>query len=241
MRGHPNINQIQDYFFDNTAGKCSIILDYCTGGALDAMVVRYITAQQIMPEAFIWHVFSGLANALAFLHYGALSLDYPPSTARKWNTVCHVDIKPANVFLAHDVKGTFPRVVLGDFGCSVTLADLHSGVANTEFQEHGTKGWFPPENSGATKMPGYYGPETDIWQVGGVVHVLCRLLPAPVMRLIEEGRACGRVYSKELNNAVLCCMQEWYKDRPLAVDLAQELKRIAEEKSGKGPAAKMWR
>lgn len=70
----------------------------------------------ILPEAFLWHVFHSMANALCYCCYGT---NEPSYHKRGWDSIVHMDIKPENMLLAApdlDTHQLYPCVKLADFG-----------------------------------------------------------------------------------------------------------------------------
>ncbi|KAK3069749.1 hypothetical protein LTR53_011666 [Teratosphaeriaceae sp. CCFEE 6253] len=207
-----------------------VILEYCDGGDLLGLIKRTQAEMGVIAEPVAWHVLAGISKALLFCHTG-VNADKPGPPSQDWNTICHLDLKPANVFLSHQGgKNGFPHVVLGDFGCATTWKDIQSGAAARTIQLRGTPGWFPPECTTSSRggWDGRYGIPTDVWQMGGVVQALCQLMKVPEMGPVGEGRACGRKYSMELSAVVGACMMADPMQRPEAGDVALEAKRQLE-------------
>ena len=70
----------------------------------------------ILPEAFLWHIFHSMANALCYCCYGT---NEPASVKTGWDSIVHMDIKPENMLLARPDLAThqlYPCVKLADFG-----------------------------------------------------------------------------------------------------------------------------
>ncbi|KAK5136793.1 hypothetical protein LTR08_002089 [Meristemomyces frigidus] len=221
-------NTLVESFWDRASSYCHIILEYCNQGALDGTIDRYVEARHQVPEDFCWHVLTGLTKALCFIHSG-LDLELANAKPRPgWNTICHLDIKPGNIFLTSTGQtGGYPRVVLGDFGCAVTWNDIRSGKESREILYQGTEEWMPPElEPNDHGIVGKYGMPTDVWQMGGVIQVVCRLMDVPDQESVGRNRPCGRAYSKDLNNMVCSVMHKEYAKRPRAIDMVGELKRL---------------
>lgn len=174
-----------------------------------------------------------MTAALAMLHYGIRNPDsgtrFQPT---HWNTIAHLDIKPANVFMSrrmHPGQETFQsRVVLGDFGCAVTKEEMALGRHDPGILSASTRGWMAPEikiNS-ARKWAGPYGKPMDVWQMGGVIQVLCRLMSQPHQESADSQRPCGGSYSDELNSAIASAMTKEILERPTALDMWDEMKRL---------------
>lgn len=171
-----------------------IILEYCDGGDLQQATDRLYERGDRHPESFIWHVLVSCIRALDLLHKGPTDLfgRYDPS----WNTICHLDIKPENIYL-QDIGEKIPRVVLGDFGCSVCNSDIQHGKEKLSACPAWTPGWQAPE-----MIKGLFGTKTDSWQLGCTIQAICLLNNAPNVRMLESSRPCGSRYSRELNSFV---------------------------------------
>ena len=220
-----HINQIIERFYNGTSSYSSLILEHCDSGTLDDFIDRHYEENMFVPENFIWHVIAGMASALSLCHYGITDPAHPVPTYG-WDALCHLDVKPSNVFLTSvGQQGPHPRVVLGDFGCVVKHKDIMSGNVNGVIRGGGTPGWMPPEVGEHGQGHGVraYGPPTDIWQTGGVIQCLCKLLSLPTDQ-VQRREPCGNFYSPILNKVTFCCLWMGYNDRPNAVNLYQGAK-----------------
>ncbi|KAK0255521.1 hypothetical protein LTS09_009543 [Friedmanniomyces endolithicus] len=232
LAGAPSyINRMLECFLEPGAAFGSIILEYCEAGTVYNLIQRKTLERQQPKEALIWHTLAGLSKALHFCHTGidVDRFDLPPP--QDWNTLCHLDLKPVNVFFTRDGgKNGIPRLVLGDFGCATTWQDIQDGTAKRTLQLRGTPGWFPPECHASSEggWDGDYGIPTDIWQMGAVAQAICRLIMVPDMSFVMAERACGRQYSRELNEIVTICMNPDPLKRPSAAKVAGEVKRQME-------------
>lgn len=113
---HPSIVIVHD--FEVTRSAAYLIMEYVDGLTLAELCARVEDGVLTYDECA--HVFSSLANALAYAHE---------------HGVLHLDIKPSNIFI--DADGT---VKLGDFG----MASLAS-AAGWQGARGGTIGYMPPE------------------------------------------------------------------------------------------------
>lgn len=196
---------------------CHIILEFCNGGDLGQSITRMFTRKDSYHESFVWHVMVSCITAIDFLHRGPTDAAGPEDP--NWNTICHLDIKPHNIFLEH-VGEQYPRVVLGDFDWAASdLAVTDGQVTNVRAaislgQNMGTSGWRPPE----ALAKGQWGTKTDVWQVGGVVQAMCLLRFGPLPEALGNGRPCGEKYSPELNFIVTDLMEPDPSCRSNAVD-----------------------
>jgi len=148
------------YEADYKMGYSRIFLEYCNAGDLHDVIGWYARHEQPMPEGFIWTVFCHLAEALAFIHWGE---PYAERLPGPWRRVIHRDVKPANVFLTWlPGHGTYPNVLLGDFGLAAVTSDRSFEYRNY----NGTFEWQPPEAPVASS-------KGDVWALGSIIHACC--------------------------------------------------------------------
>lgn len=230
--GSNHINVFHEASWLTGASYGSLLLEHCDSGTIQDYVMGRVNPPQLVDESFCWHVLQGLCAALAMCHNGIKDPIAPQNKPPSWNMIAHLDIKPANVFLSSKGVSGFqnapwPRVVLGDFGCAVSYKDILSGRVSREVVPHGTPGWMAPETEpdGNGVPRARYGWKTDIWQMGGVIQVLCLRSAEPDLTRIGAGRPCGTAYSSDLNNVISHCMKPDLNSRPTAVDVAQEVRR----------------
>ncbi|ESZ95216.1 hypothetical protein SBOR_4395 [Sclerotinia borealis F-4128] len=146
------------------------------------------------PELFIWHIYSQLIGAVAFLHNE--HPDYKDKVEHKDRAmVITADLAPANVFLkwppGKDRRRCYPDVKVGDFGGANFLpagGGLELGEEKTDFV------WGdPPEDD-------IYDGKTDVWCVGVMMYMLgargkmCEFLEAGVD---EDGNKKGESVEKK--------------------------------------------
>lgn len=135
--------------------------------------------RQNPPELFIWHIYSQLIGAVAFLHN-----EHPDYMNKKEHknraSVMTADLAPANIFLkwpaGKNRRTCYPDVKVGDFGITYFLpkgGELELGEGNLDSV------WAePPEND-------VYDGKTDVWCVGTMVYMLGNEGKQPSYR--EEG------------------------------------------------------
>ena len=210
--GCNNINFLYEEVIHDSSLHRSLILEHCDLGTLEEAIQHQISIKRPFEEAFVWHVFAQMAAALAMCHFGMRNPLHPQYKIMNWNTITHLDIKPANIFLSstkpRELEYThYPRIVLGDFGCAISKKDIEEGQHSREKQPFGTEGWFPPEAvSPSGKLQACdYGKQTDIWQLGGLIQVMCILRSEPVMDLVDQGSATNG-FSDEMDPGVAVCM-----------------------------------
>jgi serine/threonine protein kinase len=215
-----NINKIHESFFPGMTNYSCLILSFCELGSITDYISRKILQHLKTPESFAWHVLKSVMCALVFCHYGVDVGAWKDRNA-EWTTLCHLDVKPDNIWLTmQGSAGSMPRVVLGDFGCSVSPDDIDRGLAHALMLTHGTPRWLPPEaKTMSNDGRGRYGKATDIWQAGGTIQTMCRLTKSPEPQQAAARRPCGSThYSRKLNSIVASCMEEVVSKRPSAVD-----------------------
>ena len=186
---HPCIVQFMDSFLSADHHTLYIAMEYCDSGVLADRIDEAIEDQQWLEEERIMGWFSQLCSALDFLHR---------------NHILHRDIKPDNVFMAHN--GEF--VKLGDFGFTRVL-DNTNALAHTKC---GTPFYMSPEQC----MGHAYNAKADAWASGVVLYQLVTLqLPftgknLPELRRNILGMAPKRPpthYSKALCSLMLALLQ----------------------------------
>ena len=143
--------------------------DFYEAGDLGQLISRYFEQWQDIPETFLWHAYTQMSEALAFLHFGHDRRQLFPGPG-EWIAVIHGDIKDQNIFLgppdpsSHDLLAReYPSLVLGDFG----MADIQPS------NRWSTPRWQPPELP-VTSM------KADVWGIGAVVHALAHEGKAPI-------------------------------------------------------------
>lgn len=177
-------------------------------------------------EGFVWHVLHDVGKGLAYLHGGITDAARQTHSQRGWDMICHLDIKPANIFMSsRGSDGTYPRMVLGDFGCAVTRRDIESGREEPQNHRHGTLDWMPPHSRGDVVGPRNrgYGWHTDVWQLGAVAAAMCRLTHAPILAHVftDHVAPCGSGYGAKLNAVVRGCVRKNWRRRPKAVEIVR--------------------
>lgn len=221
---HQNLNAIIEYEINEARGKCSIILEYCDLGSIEDVITGLRRSRKIADESVVWNVVAGVASGLAFMHHGLVN-GRPVSPS--WNTICHLDLKPCNIFRSsRGGKHGHSRIVLADFGCAISQSDVARRFENPYArQECGTPAWYPPEGrkNGVTLTP-YWGPKTDIWQLGATAHVLCNLLGSqgPNRQYLASARPCSSRYCDRLNGIVQLFCHPQAKIRPMASEIVRE-------------------
>lgn len=145
--------------------RIQIESEYCDGGDLEQMKVRCMNdGLHKVPETIIWAVYRDMAKALAYLHDGYGCRLQPPA----WVTICHNDIKPANVMVTRnraDLDG-MPLFKLIDFD----LARFYRPEKRRR-DTAGTYAFQPPEQWADPVNP-RATPGGDVWALGATIHYL---------------------------------------------------------------------
>mmetsp|Transcript_82626 Transcript_82626/g.188843 ORF Transcript_82626/g.188843 Transcript_82626/m.188843 type:complete len:302 (-) Transcript_82626:45-950(-) len=148
---HPHVVHHCDSFLldpvDGEAVSLVIALEHCTGGDLARSIKQAKAAAVAFPEAQVVQWISQTAGALQYIHS---------------HKIIHRDVKSSNVFLTSD-----GAVKLGDFGLARILENTQDNATTTL----GTPYYMSPEICRSLA----YGPATDVWSLGVVLHELCAL------------------------------------------------------------------
>ncbi|XGW34125.1 hypothetical protein V3C99_018151 [Haemonchus contortus] len=146
---HANIvNLYACYFFEN---KLHMLLEFCGGGAVDAIMIEL---EKPLTEKQIAYVARYTCEAVAFLHD---------------NNVIHRDLKAGNILLTSDGV-----VKLADFGVSAKLKDRNE-KRDTFI---GTPYWMAPEVMMCETFKDQpYGTRSDIWSLGITLIEMAQMEP----------------------------------------------------------------
>ncbi len=136
---HPNVVRVENFFRANET--VYMVMQYVRGRTLQFHIQRNRAA---FNEPFMRRLFIHLLNGLREVHA---------------NKLLHLDIKPANVYIAMD-----GRPVLLDFGAArITLSD-----EPMKLKPMYTAGFAPPEQYGLDTTP--FGPWSDIYSIGATLY-----------------------------------------------------------------------
>ncbi|KAG0309133.1 G2-specific serine/threonine protein kinase [Dissophora globulifera] len=203
---HPNIVEFLERVIDRENSFIYILMEYCEGGDLAAVIRRHKEKSVPIPEEFVWSIMTQLVLALHECHCGMIvNEDNQPAPRH----ILHRDLKPDNVFL--DAK---KNVKLGDFGLSRSLTNPQKAFAQTYVGELITDS--------------LYDAKSDIWSLGCVVYEMCALEPPFLAETQSELSAkikLGRIqmlpaqYSQELNMVVRAMLQVNPRRRPTTGEL----------------------
>jgi eukaryotic-like serine/threonine-protein kinase len=210
MISHPNVVRVENFFRANET--CYMVMQYVRGRTLQFHIQRN---RHEFTEVFIRRIFSHLMNGLREVH------------ARK---LLHLDIKPANIFVA--MEG---RPVLLDFGAArITLSE-----EAMKLKPMYTAGFAAPEHY--RFKPEELGPWSDIYSVGATMYTCIAGTPPQAGDAREEKdrmiplHTLARLhYSQDLYDIIDSCLAVDRMQRPqTAFDLQKRLiEEPPEEKRG---------
>ncbi len=211
MISHPNVVRVENFFRANET--CYMVMQYVRGRTLQFHIQRN---RHEFSDAFIRRLFIHLMNGLREVHA---------------NKLLHLDIKPANIFLAMD-----GRPVLLDFGAArITLSE-----EALKLKPMYTAGFAAPEHYRFN--PQELGPWADIYSVGATMYTCIAGTPPQAAdsrekkdHMIPLKNLARQSYSEDLFAIVNDCLAVDYLKRPqTAFDLQKRLMEepIEEKKSG---------
>eukprot|EP00361_Fabrea_salina_P007539 CAMPEP_0202438896 /NCGR_PEP_ID=MMETSP1345-20130828/35635_1 /ASSEMBLY_ACC=CAM_ASM_000843 /TAXON_ID=342563 /ORGANISM="Fabrea Fabrea salina" /LENGTH=425 /DNA_ID=CAMNT_0049053385 /DNA_START=36 /DNA_END=1310 /DNA_ORIENTATION=+ len=202
---HPNIVRYYDRIIDKPNTRLYIVMEFCEGGDMGALIKRCRRERDFIAEDVIWKVFMQVLVALQACH------------RRESSKILHRDIKPGNLFLDKSMN-----VKLGDFGLSKIMGE-ESLYAYTHV---GTPYYMSPEQINETK----YNEKSDIWSTGCLMYEIASLYPpfqarnhVELANKIKAGNV-SRIperYSEELQKVISWMLTVDHKKRPTVDDLLE--------------------
>lgn len=242
--GCKNVVKVLDWFLIH--GIFRTCFEYAEFANLWELEHWYRQRNLVLPEAFIWHVFYGVANALCYCRHGT---NKPHSRARepRWDRIIHGDLKEDNILLAapdKDCHRLYPCIKLCDFGHAFTL-----GEPQAELRRFKSTGWKQGASSFLAPevrkyVPGNRLPRagelqdcySDIYSLGvflgQVCHYADKFLAAPIKDLLHGDmsanpsgkRIFSSYYSDRLKELIRRCRSANPLERPSNHDLYLETK-----------------
>ncbi|KAF8216450.1 kinase-like domain-containing protein [Mycena galopus ATCC 62051] len=221
---HDHIVRYHDRYVDRDAGILYILMEYCGGGDLSAVIKQAVKQNRPIAEDAVWAYFMQILLALNHCHntggHGRTASAGSGSEIdgkERRAQILHRDLKPDNVFL--DESNT---VKLGDFGLSKALSQ--ASFANTYV---GTPYYMSPE----LMQEKAYDSKSDIWSLGCLIYELCALKPPfheakthnELSSLIRSARIppLPRGYSQALSGVIKAMLNLNPAMRPSAAQLLQ--------------------
>ncbi|KAH8927139.1 kinase-like protein [Atractiella rhizophila] len=176
LTSNSHIVKYYDRFVDKKNCMLFILMEYCEGGDLAALITRCKREKTLIPEDLVWSYLTQLTVALHDCHCTTDANGNPKEV------ILHRDIKPENVFLDKD-----NNLKLGDFGLSKAMSV--AAFTNTYV---GTPYYMSPELISGSD----YGRSSDIWSLGCLIYELCAWHPpfheaktqVELAKLIKEGK-----------------------------------------------------
>ncbi|KAK3078504.1 hypothetical protein LTS18_007341 [Coniosporium uncinatum] len=214
--GHENVNRLVSLAYDEGRRLGCLVLERCELGTLEGLVLRSREHRITIPEAFLWHIFLSIAEALAFIHYGVADALRNPIPRAIWAAAVHMDIKLSNIFISRKPSSRnphYPTIVLGDFGCCERLDALNSmptRVNATDLR------WSPPE------APLWWAT-SDVWQLGNVMRCLASGWREPQDRNRPNSDVLFERRSAYLRNQIGLIKHTEERERITSVELPQQL------------------
>lgn len=105
--------------FINSTENMGILLFIKHDEKNGVLFVTDIWCSLIFPEAFAWHLFYCIANALCYCRYGTNDPKPGLLAKRSWDQIYHQDMKTDNVLMTaldNECHRLYPCYKLADFG-----------------------------------------------------------------------------------------------------------------------------
>ncbi|KAL8689280.1 MAG: hypothetical protein Q9218_005012, partial [Villophora microphyllina] len=186
----------------------------------------------VLPEAFIWHVFWSVANALCHCRHGT---NQSRITRPGWDPIVHGDVKPGNILLTApdpQINEAYPTVKLGDFGAAYTVSESLPKLRMWKSTHYyGTPGFMAPEVQTVDQENQFHfrpvpedlqhGSHSDVYSLGIVMEKLMSLRWYAVTDMENNGITTSpfRFYSAELERLAAACRSESVQHRPDIYDV----------------------
>lgn len=206
---HPNIVQLYGISVDNP-GHCSMVMELMPQGSLYSVLHN----GKSLPWMLRFRIARDIAIGLECLHD---------------QDIVHRDLKSLNVLLAGDMTAK-----LTDFG----LAKVRTATASTTTgadQSAGTTRWIAPEllewEAQPTKASDIYSCGMVFWEIASrEIPYKNALNNAVVVSWIEKGKqeTMPKDTPESYARLIRGCWEKDVKKRPIAAQLAEELKKITQ-------------
>lgn len=198
---HPNVVRCEGYFRDEQRKSLFIVLEFCDGGDLFALLKQYRIARRSLSEPHIWHIFYQLCDGLKHLHESG---------------IVHRDLKTMNVMCIDGGQ----VIKIADLGVSRQLSD-ETLMLDTFY---GTPLYLSPELVESKA----YNEKTDIWSLGVILYEMAALTtPFKGRTLLDLGKLvmAGKYepipsgYSQHLSKCIRWMLSADMTQRPNIVQL----------------------
>ncbi|KAL9628005.1 MAG: hypothetical protein Q9164_007421, partial [Protoblastenia rupestris] len=180
---HPNIVKFIAYEESDDHCKAYLFTEYCNGGDLSKFVRKDLgnskvkEPQRRLSKREVWQIFSDLAAAVAYLHYGVIKEDNSFSLKTDWKPVIHRDIKPANGEFLLVLRLSIIIVVISKFKadlptyklCDLGIAKIWDPAVNQTRRGRGTTAYMPKEVKEQLKR---WTPRGDVYSLGATIRKL---------------------------------------------------------------------
>ncbi|KAF2871315.1 kinase-like domain-containing protein [Massariosphaeria phaeospora] len=212
--------------YRGNAGSEIVHTPFYKFGSLEAFLKTWRTCNStaIIPEGFLWRVFTDMSNALLYIHSGSVRNHFEVRECRHpSHEIRHRDIRPANIFMTSDnPRFQYPHFVLCNF-INATWKYGNGAIATDYAKQHLDLDFKPPEagdpDSDSTL---YYQKASDVYMLGLTIHCLACRLDKPEKGLVETDPV-GRHYTPYLKDVTQSCLKTTVHDRPNARDLCQAI------------------
>lgn len=195
-----HVLKIHRYFSSSTHCLYFLVLPYCDGGDLKSVINELKDKQQQMDTTLLLRRLVDIATGLSAMHD---------------KSICHRDMKPANILLVNRGRQ--------DECCLVTdlgVAALHDQPGVSMYSVVGTRGYMAHEVGHSQR----YDKTADIWSLGVTTYEMANLkLPRPsdvqqeeYNKLIDRETSNNRI--KQLLRMMIRISP---RDRPTAVEVAE--------------------
>ncbi|PGH10689.1 serine/threonine protein kinase [Polytolypa hystricis UAMH7299] len=233
-----NTDQVDSYF-QHHGYRFRMLFDLYEGGNVYDVFNFYRKHKIDVPEAFLWHVFHGIACAILYCANGRASEGVKPG----WEEIVHRDAHSYNFFLdlpSEDGDELYPQVYLANFDLAYTLPNNDVRNFKEPFLRTDVPSWsicdVAPEILGQGKGKGNIFPinyKVDVYSLGRTIQYAMSKHTYEyyeVTRLFHLGVDAKYLpYSKHLIKLILACVDKDPSNRPDAYTLWQETKLHAEE------------
>ncbi|KPI82872.1 putative protein kinase [Leptomonas seymouri] len=165
VRRHPNVVEYKHSWVEDAQladfgppVRCLFILmEYASGGSLDAYLEKYGTHLSTLA---VWYFFLSAVAGTAHLHQ---------------KHILHRDLKPQNLLLA-EMRGRPPRVLVSDFGTAAILGDISyersGGTGTLEYMAPELFEMAASPHGASERYVNRHTFASDVWSLGIILYFL---------------------------------------------------------------------